>query len=103
MQVSIEELVSIFKRNIERDNLRNTPSRITILKAAYSHKGHFNAETIYNAIKDDAQSVSLATVYNTLELLQQYGLVRTHKFGNLLGPGFPFMEEEIEYACKHGS
>ena len=82
MQVSIEEVVSIFKRNIERDNLRNTPSRITILKAAYSHKGHFNAETIYNAIKDDAQSVSLATVYNTLELLQQYGLVRTHKFGN---------------------
>ena len=72
MQVSIEEVVSIFKRNIERDNLRNTPSRITILKAAYSHKGHFNAETIYNAIKDDAQSVSLATVYNTLELLQQW-------------------------------
>lgn len=27
----------------------------------------------------------------------------THKFGNLLVPGFPFMEEEIEYACKHGS
>eukprot|EP00908_Phaeocystis_cordata_P024720 Transcript_7175.p1 GENE.Transcript_7175~~Transcript_7175.p1 ORF type:complete len:744 (-),score=397.36 Transcript_7175:377-2410(-) len=25
----------------------------------------------------------------------------THKFGNLLVPGFPFMEEEIEYACKH--
>ena len=25
----------------------------------------------------------------------------THKFGKTLVEGFPFMEEEIEYSCKH--
>ena len=82
MRFSIDEVISIYKRNIERDGLRNTPTRITILKAAYSHEGHFTAENIFHLIKKDETSVSLATVYNTLDLLEKYGLLRTHKFSN---------------------
>ena len=77
MQVSIEEVVS-FLRNIERDNLRNTPSRI-ILKSAYSHKDTASRNHI-NGVKGEAQSVSLQRFiirwsFNNI-------LVRMHKFCN---------------------
>ncbi len=49
--------------------LKVTPQRLAIMKLLDGNIGHPSAEEIYNALKPDFPSLSLATVYNTLEAL----------------------------------
>ena len=45
----------------------------------YTFDKHFDAETLYNSMIDEYR-VSLATVYNTLDLLLEAGLLIKHQF-----------------------
>jgi len=42
-----------------------------------------------------------ATAFAVCELARPTGSSGVHRFGKELVKGFPFMEEEVEYACKH--
>jgi Fur family ferric uptake transcriptional regulator len=63
-----------------RGKLRATPERFAILDAVLQSHGHFDVEGLYYRIISDGTKVSRATVYNTLELLQQCGLVSKYRF-----------------------
>lgn len=62
--------------------LRSTKQRETIAKVVHDSKAHQNAETILEKSRVVDESISLATVYRTLKLLQECGLVQAHRFGD---------------------
>lgn len=55
-------------RKLKKRHIKNTPQRQVILAYLMSSKEHPSIEMIYSYVKENGFSVSLATVYNTLEL-----------------------------------
>ena len=71
-----------FAKFLTENHHRKTPERFTVLETIYSVDDHFDVERIYEMIKKRGIHVSKATVYNTLELLLQAGLIRKHQFSD---------------------
>lgn len=65
---------------LETKGIKPTIHRVIILDYLMKTKEHPTAEVIFSKIKEDFPTISLATVYNTLELLEKSGLVRSVKF-----------------------
>ena len=61
--------------------LRLTAQRRVIVETAFSTSQHFSAEQLLAWSRDRDKSISRATVYRTLPLLTQSGLVREMDFG----------------------
>ncbi len=90
-----------FSDYLYRQNLRLTPQRLAILNAALSPKDPFTAEELlFSARKEDA-SVSRATVYRTVTLLVESGLLREldvgkeHKYYTLQSPSKQNFQAQI--------
>src|SRR5438045_3644691 len=62
-------------------NLRVTAQRQAIIETAFSTRQHFTAEQLLAWSRRKDKSVSRATVYRTLPLLTESGLVREMDFG----------------------
>ncbi|MDR1517349.1 MAG: transcriptional repressor [Dysgonamonadaceae bacterium] len=61
---------------------RRTPERFAILDHIYSStKGHFDMDSLYKSMIESNFRVSRATLYNTIDLLLDCGLVVKHQFG----------------------
>jgi len=67
---------------LQRGKLRLTAQRRAIIESAFSTEEHFTAEQLLRWSRRRDKSVSRATVYRTLPLLTQSGLVREIDFGS---------------------
>lgn len=61
--------------------LRRTTQRDAIIEAAFATKEHFHAEDLLRMAREIDSSVSRATVYRTLPLLVESGLLRELDLG----------------------
>lgn len=83
----VDEKIKIPAKNkftlyLKDKKLRKTPERFAILDRIFSLNSHFDVESLYGMLEEDSYHVSKATIYNTIELLIDCGLVRRHSFDN---------------------
>ncbi len=64
-----------FREHLKREGLKSTPERMVILREVLSAKKHFNADELYESIHKHNKKVSRATVYRTIPLLVECGLI----------------------------
>ncbi|MEM1626458.1 MAG: Fur family transcriptional regulator [Sulfolobaceae archaeon] len=74
----IEELVNVLKQN----GLKVTPQRLAVLRLL-SKGGHYSGEQIYEILKKEEPSISLSTVYNTLETLKKAGIINSFELNGV--------------------
>ncbi|TAN37570.1 MAG: transcriptional repressor [Nitrospirae bacterium] len=76
----------IFQRFLVEKKLKLTKERIEVLNEVFSFHGHFGPEQLYIRLKSSGSKASRASVYRTVNLLVESGLVervtRTDK-GNI--------------------
>jgi len=59
-----------------KHSLRCTRQRMAVYEALLSCDSHPTAEELFRLVKPRTERLSLATIYNTLEALEDVGLVR---------------------------
>ena len=65
----------LFVHFLKERGLKLTRERTAILKKAFSCNGHFDPESLYLDIKQEGLKASRASVYRTINLLCECGLV----------------------------
>ncbi len=70
-QIRFEQLITKLK---ERE-YRLTPQRVELVRLIAASEGHPSASQLYDQIKIQFPTMSLATVYKTLDLLKELGEV----------------------------
>ncbi|MBN2467659.1 MAG: transcriptional repressor [Deltaproteobacteria bacterium] len=80
MKISPEELkqrMNRFKEGLKRSGIKLTHQRLEIFREVAESGDHPDAETIYRGVRERIPTVSLDTVYRTLWLLLDLGLIAT--------------------------
>ncbi|HEY3876323.1 MAG TPA: transcriptional repressor [Candidatus Kapabacteria bacterium] len=69
-----------FRKFLQEGQYRITPERFDVLDAVLAWNDHFDADNLFIYLKNNGSKVSRATVYKTLALLHECGLVSRYRF-----------------------
>lgn len=70
-----------FTKYLTERRLKRTPERYAILDKIYSKKQPFDVESLLADMAGDKYNVSRATIYNTIKILLDCGLLLRYQFG----------------------
>ncbi|ODS50098.1 MAG: Fur family transcriptional regulator, ferric uptake regulator [Halanaerobium sp. 4-GBenrich] len=77
----MENLKEKFKRKLAENNYKLTKQREVILGTILGNKNwHFTAEDLFAAVKKKDEDIGMATIYRTLELMQNLKIINVHDF-----------------------
>lgn len=71
-------------RRLNINEYRLTKQRLAVLKALQGTKSHPDANWIYEKVRKEIPHISLGTIYRTLGVLKEAGLLRELTFGSSL-------------------
>jgi Fur family peroxide stress response transcriptional regulator len=77
-----------------------TSQRLAICKFILSRKDHPTAEQIYQKLRGEYPTISLGTIYKTLHLLKELGLIQELGFNEGSVRYDPDMELHINMVCS---
>ena len=63
---------------LEKHGIRSTSQRVAVASYVLATKEHPSADLVWERVKDELPSISRATVYNTLSLFVEQGLLRAY-------------------------
>jgi Fur family ferric uptake transcriptional regulator len=78
----LEEFLVRMGEFLAEQGLKNTRQRDVIATAVYEAEGHLNVEEIYQRVQEVDDRIGYSTVYRTLRLLRESGLVAERHFGD---------------------
>jgi len=71
-------------RRLNTKGYRPTKQRLAVLKALQSTKSHPDANSIYDKVRKEIPHISLGTIYRTLGILKEAGLLLQLDYGSSL-------------------
>lgn len=80
----VQTAESIFQAYLRDRGLKYTPERQILLREVLSNDEHFEAEQLVIALRQGGKRVAKATVYRTLPLLVNCGIIKQIQFGDKL-------------------
>ena len=82
--IEYDVLLERFKKILRQGGLKYTKQREVLLKALYNSDIHYTPESLYMEIKRNEPdlNVGIATVYRTLNLLEEAEMVTSISFGS---------------------
>jgi Fur family peroxide stress response transcriptional regulator len=86
-------------RALRGKGYKATPQRIAICRFALSSREHPSAQRIYKEVKEIHPTVSLATVYKTLQILTELGLIQELDFPKTQARFDSYVEPHINLVC----
>ncbi|MGH7243184.1 MAG: Fur family transcriptional regulator [Phycisphaerales bacterium] len=72
----IEPVCAVFRRTLKGAGLKYTLERAQILDSVMRQPGLFHADELIKGLKEEGFRVSKATVYRTLKLMQDSGIIQ---------------------------
>jgi len=72
---TVEQRVADFVKVCRRQGIKATHQRTEVLRALAGAKEHPDAETVYRNVRRRIPAISLDTVYRTLRLLEEKGVI----------------------------
>lgn len=78
--INLETLKNQFAEYLRRKKYRATQERSRVLDSIAELDRHFSADELYMVMNRNADKVSRATIYSTLDLLTQCGILMKHRF-----------------------
>lgn len=73
----IEQRIERFKNAVRDSGVKLTPQRLEIFREVAQTEKHPDAEIVFRGVRERIPTVSLDTVYRTLWLLDDLGLIKT--------------------------
>lgn len=92
-----QDLIKFFREK----GLKVTSQRLAICNFILSRKDHPTAELIHQKLRNEYPTISLGTVYKTLHLLQELGLIQELGFHEGSVRYDPDMELHINMICSN--
>lgn len=77
-----------------------TPQRLAVCELVLSSKDHPTVDQIYQEVRKKHPTMSLATVYQTLHLLTEIGLLQELEFSDCISRYDPNTSPHINIVCK---
>lgn len=71
-----QELTAVLRQN----GYKVTPQRLAVYEALANTKQHPSAEMLFGTLQPKYPSMSFATVYKTVEILNRLGLIQIHQY-----------------------
>jgi len=81
-----------YVRLLKESQIKITPQRLEILKYLDEHRTHPTVDEIYSALKENNPALSKTTVYNSVDILLNHGLIQSITISG----------SELRYDFKHG-